>query len=580
MTRNRPRHPASARPQAQKKPVPALPAAIWRKIIAEMPSVADKAVLCSLSLVSSTLRQVAQAQLFAAITMSDRRDEQWMALFTLLAGNHMAKPRAKEKNPPRDEVDGPDFHGKGSWSGWDIMDDMTYRMMKTIEKKRELGKLVKKIYFTGIADGNASYAAMRKILELCPEVEAIHVLAMVQPRDDHQRQAKEGSFMPRVTLAVVEVNPKSLRELALISYGPAETLKAAMDLVHLPSLESLAFDPKSFAPQLVKFPPLKCQLTSFYTQSPYAHWLLPFCTTNSAETLKTLRIDLREDPVDLAPYKNLTKLEVGFKYREILKIAMRSLPRDPESKLRSLTLAKARMGKEEAIEEDFHRVAWDTIFFGIPESIEELIIEYPLSRDGFGTYFGLKTGLSGGVWTKLKSVDLRLWEREGEGGGSEEDYNVGSSESGLDPEEEEEEEGSDDDDDSDQEDGSGSEDFDDEESEDALSEEGEEALEAELRIAEQLLEDVALSETASSEADGESRRDGDSINDDGDQELTDDEDEAGSEPESVISWEEEKKTAQKLYRLYPKFMRMEKMKRTLDLVCKEKGIQLHWDRYN
>ena len=120
----------------------------------------------------------------------------------------MAKPRAKEKNPPRDEVDGPDFHGKGSWSGWDIMDDMTYRMMKTIEKKRELGKLVKKIYFTGIADGNASYAAMRKILELCPEVEAIHVLAMVQPRDDHQRQAKEGS-MPRVTLAIADINPRS-----------------------------------------------------------------------------------------------------------------------------------------------------------------------------------------------------------------------------------------------------------------------------------------------------------------------------------------------------------------------------------
>lgn len=499
-----------------------------------------------------------------------------MALVTLLSGNHLTKPRPKEKNPPKDEVDGPDFHGKGSWSGWDILDDMTYRMMKTIEKKRELGTLVKKIYFTGIADGNASYAAMRKMLELCPHVKKVIVLAMVQPKDDNERQAKEGSSMPRVTKAIVDAKPKSLCELALVGYGPMETVKAATDLANLPSLEKLAFDPKSFAPHLVKLPPLTCRLTSFSTQSPYAHWLLPFCTSNSAETLNTLRIDLREDPVDLSPYENLTKLEVGFKFREILNDALATLPREPEPKLRSLTLAKARLDDEEALQEDFHRVAWDTIFFGIPESIEQLIIEYPLSRDGFGTYFGLKSGLTGQAWTKLKTVDLRLREGEDEEGGSELDYHVGSSDSEYATEDGD----SDDFEESDDEKSSGSDDSEEEESEDGLSEEGEAALEAELRIAEQLLEDAALSEGASSEADGDTRRDDVSSSDEEDGEDSDSEDEDGSELGSDFSWDEEKKRSQKIYRRYPKPMRLQTMKSTLDLICQRKGVQLYWDRYN
>jgi len=431
--------------------MPVLPPELWSNIAGTFHS-SESSSLYSLALVSSAQRGIAQAQLYHTVMINDRRAQAWMNIVNLLRGGEPAEPRPMEQNPDWEEQDSQPYNdpydrwsmgAAPQWSSNDILDDRAYKIMQTLDEFPHLGRYVKNFNFAGDPNGEASQGAMAKLLKHAsnvgeqPSLELTLFPVELIPfsRIDEitimEAASNSRTYGFRVTKAIA-ANPTSLKTLHIFSYKPGSfEVFIRFDLHKLTSLETLSLSPTTYTLKKIhsdQLKPVTAKLVHLQIDAPFQSFLLPYTTSSSHDSLERLAIQCDEEVLDLSPFTHLTHLTIEYLQFSDLKKTLSTLS---STSLRSFKLKKMLTTGWGDPRECKHEIEQD-LFELLPNSLVHLDLDYGLSKDGEGTYLGVKAALEGGRWPGLKMLEMRLKE-EGE---EEEEAEMSRSGSEMDEDEE------------------------------------------------------------------------------------------------------------------------------------------------
>ncbi|BGP19872.1 hypothetical protein JCM10213_008655 [Rhodosporidiobolus nylandii] len=316
---------AAAQPKASSKRIPLLPPPIRARIIKSLDPLdaLDFRSLAAFARTTKADRAIARPLMYQAVVVSDPRESIFSSLGALMRSMRGLSMRARDEDDDEEDEEDDDWEDKtDDQERNSALDRPTKRLIKAFEGDPELAKLPTSLVYYGRMETYGAALAAERILELCPSISHVRLLAMEPGMfEDREHDYDDEGFSMLGVLSKQQARIKSLEVRRMPPYNSLEFFRIVPEFKNLSHLSFSVTRDEVWADLSASTynapPPAEHQLTSLDCGSVVEPPLFRSLIASSFSSLKHLTIAVRREPFDLSSLTSLSSLAIEYNRNEV-----------------------------------------------------------------------------------------------------------------------------------------------------------------------------------------------------------------------------------------------------------------------